>query len=249
MRMRVLLVVIAVVFGTQTVGATEEARNTITVVGTGKVTRKPDVAYVTLYVKGDGILMTDAVQTAKGKTGEIEKALKEKYKEIKDLAVADIEIGEKRKEYWRSDEKDEIARPEVVKRLRITLPPNAQLAYEVIDTALRAGAIMQIPSSVHYSDEIRSVVLYGLVAFSESENQAKQKAMENAKDNAEKTAALVGEKAGDVVSVGCSSSSSWSHEIQIMRHEADLPTKYLGLDPHRIEVSHCVSVTYELLKK
>jgi uncharacterized protein YggE len=250
MHTRTLLTVAVLAFFLQLshVGLAQE-KNTITVSGTAKVEAKADIAYITLYIRADGILMVDAVKNAKQKVEQIQKALKEKHKEIKGIEVVDIEIGEKSKEYWSSEQKEEPPRPEVVKRMRITIAPDPALAYQVIDTAIRAGAIMQIPSSVHYSDEIRSVVMYGLLDASKREDEVRKKALEDAEKNAKETATLVGKKIGDVVSVGCSESGFWPQSLRIMGREAEFPVKHLGLDPEKIEISHSLKVTYELLKK
>ena len=250
MMMKMILTGVVLVVSMQmTVWASGEIKNAVTVTGTAKVEGKPDVAYLTLYVKGDGILMVDAIKKAKQKVDNIEKAMEEKHKEIKGIDVMDIKVGEKRKGYWGSEQKDEAPRPEVVKRMRITIPPDARLAYELIDTAIRAGAIMQIPSSMQYSGEIKSIVVYGLLDASELEDQARKKALENAKDNAKKIAALVGKKIGEVVSVGCSGSYSWPNQIYIMGRESDFPVKHVGIDPDKIEISRSMTITYELLKE
>lgn len=230
------------------VGLAQE-KNTITVTGTAKVEAKADIAYITLYIKADGILMVDAVKNAKQKVEQIQKALKEKHKEIKNIEVVDIEIGEKSTEYWSGEQKEEPPRPEVVKRMRITIAPDPALAHQVIDTGIRAGAIMQIPQSIYYSDEIRSVVLYGLLDASKREDEARKKALEDAEKNAKATAELVGKKIGDVVSVGCALGYAWPQPIRIMGCEADFPVKHFGVNPEKIEIAHSLTVTYELLKK
>jgi len=250
MRTKAILTGMALAISVQmTVWASGEIKNVITVTGTAKVESKPDVAYLTLYVKGNGILMVDAVKKAKQKVDAIKKAIEEKHKGIKGLDVIDISIGEKRREYWNPDQKDEAPRPEVVKRMRITISPDTRLAYELIDTAIRAGAIMQIPSSVQYPGEIKSLVVYGLLNASKLEDLARKKALEKAEDRAKKTAALVGKKIGGVVSVGCRGSSFWNNQIYIMGREADFPVKHVGIDPNKIEISQNMTITYELLKE
>ena len=174
--------------------------------------------------------------------------MKEKHKDIKDILVQNIALGEKNREMWSPDQKEETPRPEVVKQIRITIPANIDLAAEIIDTAMRAGAFLQRPSSVHYSDEINSVVVFGLIDESSAINEAKKKAVDDAKDKAKQTAALLGKIVGDVVSIGCGGNSSFG-SIRINGHETDFPGEYVSVNPNKISVSQCIPITFELKSK
>jgi len=230
----------------QAVMGTEE--NTISTTGTADIERKPDIAYVTLYIKGDGILMEDAIKRAREKSETIQKTLKENYKGIKEVEITDIEIGEKGSKYWSSEKEDEPPRPQVTKRMRISIPPDPILAYQIIDTAIREGAVMQIPSSTHYSGEIRSIVIYGLLDASATEDEAKKKAFEDAKTKAQEMGALAGKKIGEVVSIGCGRNVTFPGGMYLSGRKVDFPTEYIGIDPNKIDISYSLSVTFELLK-
>jgi uncharacterized protein YggE len=225
---------------------TEE--NTISTTGTADIERKPDISYVTLYVKGDGILMADAIKRAREKSEAIQKAIKENHKGIKEVEITDIEIGEKGSRYWSSEKEDEPPRPQVTKRMRITIPPDQILAHQIIDTAIREGAVMQIPSSTHYSGELHSIVIYGLLDASAAEDEAKKKAFEDAKTKAQEMAALASKKIGDVVSISCGRSITFPGRMYISGRQADFPTEYVGIDPNKIDISYSLSVTFQLLK-
>lgn len=245
-RIGLFMAVVALLISAQVVLASEDSKNTITVSGSAKIEAKPDIAYITLYVKATGILMTDAAQNAKKVAAEVEKAVKEKNKDVKSFTVSDQEIGSKQSEYWGGpDQKTENPIPQVIKRLQITIPPNPDLAGNVIDAAIRAGAIMQVPSSVHYSGENNNVLVYGLSAPEEAENQARKKAIENALDNATKTAALVGREIAGVSSVQCAGMDAWRPEFAMMmaRH-----AKYTSLDALKIEIPAFVTITYDFKK-
>lgn len=223
--------------------------NTVTVTGKAVLKHKPDVAYVTLYIKADGILMTDAAKKADQKVEEVKKAIQEKFKDIQSFEVSDVVVGEAQREYWGPDRKEDVPRPEIARRLRIATAPNPTQVYELIDTAIRAGALMQIPSSVRYSDDMRSVVVYGLVKSPELESQTREAAMADAKQRAQKLAALAGKKIGDVVNIGCSGSYPEGFPIRVMGREADFPTEHLATNPNEITISHTISVTFELKKE
>jgi uncharacterized protein YggE len=225
--------------------ASQVEKNTITVTGKATVNRKPDICYITLYVKGEGILMVDAVKKADQTVAEIEKAIKGNHKEVKKIEATEAGLGQKETRYWSSEHKDEPPRPEAVKRLRIEIPPTPSLAYEIVDTGIRSGAIMKIPSDVHYPGKIDSVVAYGLVDASALEEEARKKAAADAKRRAKETAALVQKKIGKVVSIGCS--GSWSNRVIYSPERQDFPVEHIGTDAQKIEVSHSITITFELL--
>jgi len=132
--------------------------------------------------------------------------------------------------------------------MRITIPPDPILAQQIIDTAIRDGAVMQIPSSTHYSGELHSIVIYGLLDASAAVDEAKKKAFEDAKTKAQELAALAGKKIGDVVSISCGRSITFPGRMYISGRQVDFPTEYVGIDPNKIDISYSLSVTFQLLK-
>lgn len=223
-----------------------DREHTVSVTGKAEVKVKPDAAYITLYAQADGILMVDAVKKADKLVDEITTAIKTETNIVKGVAVVDVALGEKKTEVWRSDQKEEAPRPEVARRIQITCKPDPSGIYEVIDKGLRAGALMQIPSRTSYSDDIRSVVVYGLEQSSEVLDRVRKSAMDNAKSEADKSAALAGKKAGGVVTIGCSGSTHWNIPMRVMGMKTDYPTEHIGTNPTEITISYTVSVTYEL---
>jgi uncharacterized protein YggE len=220
--------------------------NTLTVSGNGKIDRKPDVAFVTLYIYGDGILMTDVAKRAKDKSDAMQKAIRTNHKNIKSIDVADIQIGEKLNEMWGPEMKNEPARPEMIKRIRITLPPDMDLALSVIDTAIREGAVMKAPSNVRFGGEVDTVVVFGLSESEAIRDEVGKKAFEHARENAQKAASLAGRKIGKISSVGCGGGDSEQHIYTFGRKE-DYPTQYISVNPERVEVTSTVTLTFELL--
>ena len=226
------------------VAAQAACENTVSVSGASQLEKAPDIAYIVLYVKGDGILMTDAVKNAAQKADEVIKAIRLDRPQVLDVKSETSEIGEKRNQYYSSADKDESPRPQVVQRLMVSIPPIPSLAYEIIDAALRAGAVMSIPSSTHYSGEINSVVVYGVQNAKDVEEEAKKLAFEDAKKNAEDSAALAGRKLGIVNSVNCQSVQGFSQQVYFSGRKAQFPTKYIGISPEKIEINGSVTVTY-----
>jgi uncharacterized protein YggE len=224
------------------------ADNTVTVIGKAERKFKPDIAFVTLYIKADGILMTDAAKNADQKIDEVRKAIQEKFKSIKSFDVSDVSVGEAQRGYWGPDKKEERPHPEISRRIRITIEPNPIQAYELIDTAIRAGALMDIPSSTRYQGDVRSIVMYGLLKTKEIEIEVREAALANAKQEAQKLATLAGKKLGDVSTIGCSGSCSYDFPMRIMGFESDFPNEYITTNSKEINVRHNISVTYELKK-
>jgi uncharacterized protein YggE len=223
-----------------------EREHTISVTGNAEETVKPDVAYVTVYGQADGILMVDAVKKADKLIDDITSAVNAESNTIKSITVTDVALGEKKTEYWRSDQQPESPRPEVARRILITCEPNPEGIYEVIDKAIRAGALMQIPSRTSYSDDIRSVVVYGLENSTAVIERVRKAAMLDARKEADKTAKLADKTVGDVVSIGCSGSSHFNFPMRVMGRQADFPAEHIGTNAKEITISHAMSVSFEL---
>lgn len=223
--------------------------NGVTVTGKAKIKHKPDVAFVTLYIKADGILLSDAVKKADRKVEDVKNAIQDKSKNMKSFEVYDVSIGEAQREYFVSDRKEDTPHPEIVRRIRIMIDPNPAPAYELIDIAIRAGALMEIPSRTRYSEDVRSNVVYGLLKSIDVEEKVREAALADAKQKAQKLAALSGKKIGDIINIGCAGSCSYDFPIRIMGLEPDFPTEYIGMNSEEISISQSISVTYELKKE
>jgi uncharacterized protein len=218
---------------------------------TGSATRqlKPDVAYVTLYVNGDGVLMSDAAKKSDENVEAVLKAVREGRSNIVDIAVTTTDVGEKSSRVWSGDQQNASPRPQVSRQLRIVIPPDTALAYEIIDSAIRAGAILTRESMTHYSGEVRGTVIYGVKDASAVEEELKKEALEDARKQGEKTAQWAGKTLGPLCSVGCQSTTAWSQGMTYGGRSAEYPTKYVSADPSQIEIKASVSTTFELQEK
>ncbi len=237
-------IVLASVLSLSTYAA--DSDQTVSVTGTAEETVKPDAAYVTVYAQADGILMVDAVKKVGKLVDEITSAVSAQSNTVTEITVTDVALGEKQTRYYLSYQEQKAPSPQVTRRLRIRCKPEAEGIYEVIDKAIRAGALMQTPSSTRYSDDIRSVVVYGLEQSAEVVDRVRKSAMANAKSEAQKSASLAEKSVGKVVKIGCSGSSHFNFPMRVMGQKADFPTEHLGTNPEEITISHAVSVTFEL---
>lgn len=244
MRTKLLFTVVpALLLATQAFGLCESAPNTICVTGTGKVTAKPDVAYVTVYAKGVAESVPESAQKADQTAIAVEKAIKEKHREVKSISLTDVDVSQV--DYWGPEQKQE-QRVQVSKQIRVTLPPDASNAYKVIETAVHAGAVAQVQNmSMHFGD-YNGVIVYGLIDGSAAEAQSMKQALADAKAKADKFAEMVGKKVGNISHIG-ESDTSCGPDFSYGRSE-NYPTKHLSSTPDKIEVTSTVHISYEFLK-
>ena len=106
--------------------------------------------------------------------------------------------------------------------------------------------LMQTPSRTSYSDDIRSVVVYGLEKSAEVIERVRKSAMDDARSEAKKSATLANKTVGDVVTIGCSGSSHFNFPMRVMGRTANFPTEHIGTNPKEITISHVVSVSFEM---
>ena len=218
---------------------------------TGSATRqlKPDVAYITLFVNGEGVLMSDAAKKSDDNVEAVLKAVKEGRTNIIDIAVTTVDVGEKSSRVWSGDSQNAPPRPQVSRQLRIVIPPDLTLAYEIIDAAIRAGAILTRDSMTHYSGEVSGTVVYGVQDGAAIEEELKKDALEDARKQAEKTAQLAGKSVGPLCSIGCQSTATWPQGMVFGGKTTGYPTQYVGTDSKQIEIKTTISTTFELQDK
>lgn len=211
----------------------------ITVTGKAEVFRKPDVAYITLYLRQHGVLTVDAVKKAIEKTEEIRKVIKKTAPDILDIEIIDIRLGERTSKMYRPSE-ESVPTPEVIKRIRITSKPIPELVHKIVDAAIRAEAIMQAQRYMDLSSH--GTVLYGLTKFEDAYNEAKKQAFANAKLEAQNIADLLGRKLGKVLKVN-------SQKFQTYRRVEvydPFPTEFVGASPEKIRIPVRIVVDYKL---
>ena len=105
----------------------------ISVSGDVIVTRKPDVAYIMLFIRADGILLEDAVREGTTKVNQLQETLRDKYKEIRDIHIQDVSIGESGPALGLARDKTNSPRPEVVKSVLVIIPPIPELAIQIVE--------------------------------------------------------------------------------------------------------------------
>ena len=220
--------------------------NGLKVTGNARESVRPDIAYITVYAQANGLLMEDAVKKATSLVNEITKAAKEESEIIKKIIVKDLAVGQTQSEPWRSNQTGETPKPQVTKQIRIHCEPKPTEIYKIIDKAIRTGALMKEPSRTTFSDDVSSVVAYGVIEYSEVVQRLKKQAIDDARTKAEELANLAGKKVGDIVGIGCSNSRSFRESMRFIGQLPNFPTEYIGLDSEEIIISHDISVTFKL---
>jgi len=128
------------------------------------------------------------------------------------------------------------------------LPKQGEV-FELIDIAIRSGALMQLPSSIRYPNDIRSVVVYGLTESSEYVQKLHETVIADSKQRAQKIASAAGKQIGEILKIEYPKYSPWNMPRHIYGRIADFPTEYIGSDQDEIYLDHEVSVTFALLSE
>lgn len=220
--------------------------NGLKVTGKASESVNPDIAYITVYAQANGLLMEDAIKKANSLVNEITRAVKEESEIIKRILIEDEALGQTRSEPWRSSQTGETPKPQVTKRIRIYCEPKPSEIYKIIDKSIRTGALMQVPSSTRFSNDVSSVVAYGVVEYSEVVKRLKKQAIDDARKKAEELANLAGKKVGNIVGIGCSNSRSFKESMRYMGHLPNFPTEYIGISSEKILITHDISVSFKL---
>lgn len=244
-RLTLILACLVLVFCAWGAAAAED--NSVSVVGVGEVLVKPDVAYITFYVRAEGILMVDAAKEIDRKVAAVREALQESHDSIRSIDVVEVAVGQKSRESWGPDGGDDAPRPAIARRLRVAASPERDHVYGLIDTAIRAGALMSLPSRVSYGDDTGSIVAYGLVGSSGHEEEARLAAMEDAREKAEALAALAGKRIGELLTIQAGDSPGWAFPFRMMGQEVSFPTDYISTRPDEVRVRKVLSVEFELI--
>lgn len=233
------LVILCFLFGAAAFSETDD--NTITLPGIAKFEVKPDIAFIKLFVCGKGILLVDSEKSAKETINQIEKELKAFEKNISALQISDYSVGENQQRVWSSD-RDNEPRPEIIKQLLITCEPNPEIIYQIIDKAIRNGAVLNIQTNISYSGDIKSSVIYGISKSDEIEKKLINEIIIDCRNKASLIAAEFGKKIKEIVKIAdCGSSNAY----RIYGRQTDIPSDYFSADPLKIVVNKSLNITFK----
>ena len=227
----------------------ETKETEISVTGDVTIVRQADIAYISLYVRTNGILLEDAIKEASDRMEQVNKTLRDTFSEIKETLVRDMYVGESKSHWGR--EKAESPQPEVIKGLLVIIPPHPDLATKIVDKASRMGCLIQNPADERILSYPRGVVMYGLAQYAEAEQEAIEKALTDAEESAAPVAKILSKKVGAVKKISSietlrKQTQSDTYTRTAKNNTLVLPTSYLSVSPDSVQVSAKLSVTFEL---
>lgn len=217
----------------------------ISVGGKGSMSGVPDVGFVDLYVRADGMLLEDAIAEAKRKTDKIVDAIKGSFSEVKKITVTDVQVGETKQT---SQGSKDSPKPEVIKNVFVVIPPLTDIAVKIVDMTSRMGASPQNPLANLSAGDPFGVIMYGLLNRDGVEDSAIKKAIDDAQRKAAKTGKNLGKVIGRILEVSnVDISGAGARAMMINRSlESKFSTDFLSLSAESVEVSVSLTVDFEL---
>jgi hypothetical protein len=111
------------------------------------IEQQPDVAYIILYMAGEGALLEEAMSKVNTKVQKLQTALQETYEGIQQITISDWRIGGPPMPWRQPAQPSESTQVYVVKQVCISVPPTPTLLHTIVDTALQYDALIEKPSS------------------------------------------------------------------------------------------------------
>ncbi len=210
--------------------AAPAADRSITVVGVGKATGKPDVAHVTVGVETQASSLQQAVDDNKTKMTSLLDTLKKLGLADKDIQTSNYSIYTERATPPTSGANVAVDQLiyHVTNQVDLTVRDVSQVG-NVLDKAVAAGA-----NNVYG-------VSFGVANTTQLESDARSKAVDNAKARAQELAQLNGVQLGEVLSV--------SEVVGGSTYPMDYSAKAMGgggtpVQPGELEVGLSIQITY-----
>jgi uncharacterized protein YggE len=223
---------------------------TVTVTGDAVLQRKPDVAYVTLFLRVDGILLEDAVKESASRTEQIQRALRNAYPEIKDIQLKESYLGEGRPAMGIGRDRANAypPRPEVSQSLLIVIPPNPELAVKIIDAACRMGCVMGSPGGPWGGPAQLSAVIFSLADPAAAHDEALTAAIADARVKAARLAGSLDKKIGDVLQINVMGGFGFEAFAGRARNPVMPRLHLISTSPDAVEVQAKITVSFALIE-
>jgi uncharacterized protein YggE len=228
--------------------ADEAGKDCITVSGRGMVKARPDVAFITLHVKGTGVLPSNAAEDCKAKTEKVVAGLQE-LKVATSIEVHAFSLGNNQAQMFMPTQSG-TASPEAVNKLVIAAPLDLAKLYSILDTAVQKGALID-SSKPFLPTKEQNAIVYGVKDAGEALLQANRLAMADARSQAEMIAKELGVKLGKVNRVSTKDASGMGGVTSFYGGSENFdyfPVKFFSTAPDEVVVGSNVSVSYELTR-
>jgi uncharacterized protein DUF541 len=227
-------------------GSTETP--SISIEGKATIVAKADIGFVDLYTRADGMLLEDAIAESLSKTEKIVGAITASGRDVKEILVTDVQIGERKPALPSSKDSP---KPEVIKNILVTILPSPSNAAKIVDMASRLGASLQNPIGNFFGGgTLSSAIIYGLVDRDAIEESVMNGAIEDAQKKAARTAKLVGKSVGRILGMSkIETAGTGTRTMGLARKgkESKFATDYLSLSPDKVEVTASLTMLFELL--
>ncbi|WP_089935554.1 SIMPL domain-containing protein [Candidatus Entotheonella palauensis] len=220
---------------------------TVTTNGYGAVKVRPDVVFIRLFTKGSGLLPSDALTESLARMEKLQTALKAQHSEITDIAAKTLALSS-----GDSPMMERQSSPVAIHVLTITLPLKATDPHVILDTAVRAGALLSPPEPMWRFQNFSDAVVYGLQNHKSALSQANALALEDARSQAHRLVEASGLRLGAPVSLQTETLHNrdisrfiWGHR-QMEQTRLFYPVKYFSSSSEEVSVYANLTASFAL---
>ncbi len=229
-------------------GAEQPPQHSVSARGSASVRAPPDTLFYLFYVLGEGESFEEAEKMANANSEQLRETMRKEFQSLKEVSIAPIKIKEKNSmNYW-TDSSTKTTRQVAINRVifgsKIELMPYIPT---ILETAIGAGAALQLPATMVPSGEPSPVIYYGLYNSKKAEEEARTQAIANAREKASLLARDANNIMGTLISVS-EEETPFSDYDYIRVGKYKLPAKYLSCSNEPLEVTSTLRVAYELMK-
>jgi len=212
----------------------------IWVSGSGKVAVTPDIALLRLGIEAQEVSVVEAQASAKEAMAKVMAALAESGVAEKDIQTQNFRIRQRTR--WDDEKQQEVVTGYTVTNDVIAKIREMDKTGEIIDAVVTAGGDYTRIDDLNFSVEDPAAYY----------DEARENAITDAKDKAEKIAALSGVRMGDPTYITESSSSSFYNYMSMgMAMPTAIPapviiTEAASISPGEVEITVNMQVAYEI---
>ena len=212
---------------------------TLGVETTVTATMKATTAYVAFLVRGQGLLISDAQKACDANITAVSKEIKKRFKDAR-IDTTTVNTGTKDFQGWRAAGAK--IEPDVTQLVTVTLPPDETLAAEILDIAIRKGAIPFCSDRT----ELRGAVYYGVDNTEAAEEQLYQEAAAKLRKKAELLANSMERKVVLLRDIRSSTDRSSCNTAKFQGIQCILPAPVCSSDPNKVRISMDFAAIFEI---
>ena len=212
---------------------------TLGVETTVTATMKATTTYVAFLVRGQGLLISDAQKACDAKITEVSEEIKKRFKDAQ-IDTTIVNTGTKDFQGWRAAGPQ--IEPDVTQLVTVTLPPDETLAADILDIAIRKGAIPFCSDTT----ELLGAVYYGIDNTEAAEEQLYQEAAAKLRKEAERLANLMKRKVIQLKNIRRFPERNNSSTAEYREIRCFLPAAFCSSDPNKVRISMDFAAIFEI---